>query len=262
MKNIRKSCFETNSSSSHSLVIDHTNTCLTSIAPDADGCIRLPGNSYGWEWEKYTDALSKADYCAAHAENNTSLQEMLRQVIMEQTGAKDVFFGAPSKYGSIDHQSIGTASEAFASDEALRNFIFNPKCILYTGNDNSSPPPNFYDVDKAYTCQLHLEGSPKPFYLTAGESDSPERIEDALRQLFERNRYNRFNAARMGSDEQTAKLFDWPYRPHNEPQPKPVDFDEKTLTVEYLIPTYGRDDGKFTGYGPGTQKVLRWNITT
>ncbi|MDG1950397.1 MAG: hypothetical protein P8J32_06325, partial [bacterium] len=35
----------------------------------------------------------------------------------------------------------------FASKETLRNFIFNMNSVLFTGNDNSSAPINFYVAD-------------------------------------------------------------------------------------------------------------------
>lgn len=145
MKNIRH-LFETNSSSSHSITINNDTNLFTSILPDKDGNITLEGGEFGWEVEKYRDALTKSNYCAVFASGDEKMTEMLKQVISKQTGAKNVIILADtddykSKYSSyIDHQSAryegGACLEAFESEDNLRNFIFNNKSVLYIDNDN------------------------------------------------------------------------------------------------------------------------------
>lgn len=171
-KEIRHGVFETNSSSSHSISIAKGNEefLMDSIIPDEYGHIHLRGGEFGWSWEKFNDALTKANYCAVHASDPANLKrdaahlkEMLVEVIKDQTGASEVVFELSTDWDSpnhsyIDHQSAGVAQEAFASKETLRNFIFNRNSRLFTGNDNTCPPPNFYDVDGLeYKYELVIE---------------------------------------------------------------------------------------------------------
>ena len=130
-KTIRKSTFETNSSSTHSISIDRDTSCLTSISHD--GTITLEGGEFGWEREEYTGALAKANYCALDTIDCPVQKQMLIEVLKEHTGAKEIIFKLE---GYIDHQSLGTTESAFEDKETLRLFIFNPRSTLETSNDN------------------------------------------------------------------------------------------------------------------------------
>lgn len=137
MKHIRKSVFETNSSSSHSITINSSATNYTSISPDADGIITIDtkGYDFGWGYEDYNDFHSKACYCAIDQQNTESNLVMLQKVIMEHTGAKEVKLRIdPNSY--IDHQSYGTSSDAFESEQTLKDFLFSKNSILIIDNDN------------------------------------------------------------------------------------------------------------------------------
>jgi hypothetical protein len=141
---IRKGVFETNSSSSHSIAIatEDKEFVLDTIYPDQNGVIRIEGDEYGWEWFKHNDAGSKASYSAQSFANDDYQLDVLKEVIMEQTGATDVVFVGLND-GYIDHDSYGIVPK---SKEELRNFIFNKNSWLFGGNDNSSPDPTFYHV--------------------------------------------------------------------------------------------------------------------
>lgn len=141
MKKVRKGIFETNSSSSHSIHIDSDVSLMdTSMIPNEDGVIYISSGEYGWEWGKLTSAHEKASYC--YTDNGDT--DMIKKVIKEQTGAKKVKFRFDDGYSGIDHQSQGNSSEAFKDEDTLRNLIFNPKSIIYTGNDNDEAPLHFY----------------------------------------------------------------------------------------------------------------------
>lgn len=152
-KVIREGVLETNSSSSHAVTLSQSSVSeylLDTILPDRDGIIVLRGGEFGWDFEKYTDARTKANYLVltigymltdriakiASVLEENSLYDDLREVIMEQTGATDVVFDAEDGY--IDHESTNVAKDALVSKEAMYNFIFNKHSILYTGNDNDS----------------------------------------------------------------------------------------------------------------------------
>ena len=64
---------------------------------------------------------------------------MIRRVVKEYSGLEVVFKKTNDKYypfGYIDHQSSGTADEAFESDEALKQFLFSDYSYFMTDNDN------------------------------------------------------------------------------------------------------------------------------
>lgn len=135
MKNIRTNVFETNSSSSHSISISDGDELRDTILPDENGVIHLRGGEFGWEWETYNSAESKANYCAIDCQNDLNMIKMLVEVIKEHTGARDVLFEF-GKYSYIDHQSQGTSYDAFRSKEELRRFLFDRNSYIETGNDN------------------------------------------------------------------------------------------------------------------------------
>ena len=141
MKTIRNNVFETNSSSSHSLCISE-GTLDDMIYPDEEGKIKLVGGEFGWGYEEYNDALTKANYCTVAFLNHESNLEMLKEVIIEHTKCEEVvilaeLYNYRSLYNSyIDHQSIGEAADNIHSKEDLKNFIFNSNSKLIIDNDN------------------------------------------------------------------------------------------------------------------------------
>jgi hypothetical protein len=114
-----------------------------SLHIDDDGVCRIHGGKFGWEFYKFYDAASKVSYAMVWALDygKEEHREMLKKVIKEETGAKEVEFVEDSSdtynsHGYIDHQSDGVAADAFESGEILRAFIFNRNSVLETGNDN------------------------------------------------------------------------------------------------------------------------------
>jgi len=189
MLKIRKNVFETNSSSSHSISISNDKTQLyESISPDENGEITIVGGEFGWEYVAYFDSITKANYCAIDCESHSLNLAMLEEVLLEHTGAKKIIFDIN---GYVDHQSIGTSREAFDSKEKLKDFIFNPASVLFTGNDNSSPPPNFYDNPNAI---YRYEGKIESISNSVKFETKPhgEALEKGITNLFysDDNRYD------------------------------------------------------------------------
>jgi hypothetical protein len=168
-KLVRTGVFECNSSSSHSIALagEDKQFILDTIYPDQYGIIRVTGGEYGWEWEKYNDAVTKLSY----AYQSNVDEDFLREVVMDQTGATNVIFDAKSKEnGYVDHQSYGTGNQACKTKETARDFIFNKNSWLFTGNDNGTPDPTFYHVPEfkdgkmvtpEYKYELSIEGIEK-----------------------------------------------------------------------------------------------------
>jgi hypothetical protein len=146
----RQAVFETNSSSTHSLSISSSSTDLLDTLPlNEQGEVVLNGGQFGWEVEDYSDASTKASYAAIYVsewsgEKSAEFKEVLDTVIKQQTGCSNVVYDLstdwshPRETSYIDHQSVegGQLDYLFEDPELLRQFIFNPRSILHTDNDN------------------------------------------------------------------------------------------------------------------------------
>lgn len=284
MKNIRNNVFETNSSSTHSISIAPTVAGLYDTLPvDSNGKIRLVGGEFGWEWAKFNDPYTKANYAAVFAHEGTpQMVDMLVNVIKEHTGAKEVEFGFTTELRSsldaakpgednsvklpwayIDHQSGyregGDAMKAFDTPKTLKDFIFNPDSWLFTGNDNSGAPSNFYDVEFGieYTHQLEMEGSDLVEKFQEYPSDEAlqealERVSDGHSIYAEGERYNyddKFKLCRWEKDVETGKEIS--------------SFDsikEGYLTFYKTEWVYAEDDRKFLGVRVKDSRKLPFKI--
>lgn len=146
----RNGVFETNSSSTHSITISaiNSNDILDVLSLNEDGNVVLNGGEFGWEYENYSDAETKASYMAIYAsewsgEKREEHIEIIKSVIKDQTGCNDVIFNFSSDYNGtnwsyIDHQSVEDRDYdyLFESPNQLKDFIFNKNSTLYTDNDN------------------------------------------------------------------------------------------------------------------------------
>lgn len=134
MKKIRNKVFETNSSSSHSITIDNTTQLIDLSLENESGVILIESKNFGWEWEKYNDAYTKAQYLIADNKINLVLKAIenrtLCSVGIKLENPNTEIVGYPNF--SIDHQSIGTTWE-LDTLEKVDNFIFNKNCWLFTG---------------------------------------------------------------------------------------------------------------------------------
>lgn len=225
MKKIRKGIFETNSSSSHSLHIDDKVEVYDTIYPDENGKITLKGGEFGWQWEKYNDALTKANYAAISSSGVDF--NLLEKVIKNHTGAKKVeYIGNDTwnsgNYSYIDHDSCGLMSE-LNDEKSLKNFLFNPRCWLFLGNDNQYSPPYFYDVNEVeYTHKIIVKGTPLNLELKVDEYPEGESLAKKLDRLMDKIYYDKYldkwyEGQYMSSD----KLFEYGYN----------SFDEKLKTI-------------------------------
>lgn len=174
-KIIRSNVFETNSSSCHSISIQKCEATLYSrLYPNEDGLIELIGGEFGWGYDKYTDALTKANYVAVAialleksandfntadeerkkvfnyyslpefgAKNYLAAKMIFEKVIRNQTGAEVIYnFSVDDwqhpNHSYIDHQSFEDAKDGewLLNEEEVFNFIFSPESELVIDNDN------------------------------------------------------------------------------------------------------------------------------
>lgn len=158
---VRNGLPETNSSSTHSLVISdepfNYDARTSNLRVDPDGVLRLMNTigSFGWGWEKYNDSYTKALYVAAFADNDPNIKKLLVKALKDVTGAKSVEFSWNKKGGldsdapTIDHQSYQDMFILICeTSDTIKDFIFNDKSWLFTGNDNSEEPDGFREIEE------------------------------------------------------------------------------------------------------------------
>ena len=166
MKTIRLNCFETNSSSSHSLCIKARNGLRDSYltVDDIDNHVHVEFGEFGWGYEKTSDQYDKLSYLitmVVETESNDckSIQDLyktegfnsINEIIKEYCKCDgiiiDSIVGQASwneNYldhdGYIDHQSCEDYStlQQFLDDWGItiEQFIFNSDIKLIIDNDN------------------------------------------------------------------------------------------------------------------------------
>ena len=148
---IRKGVFETNSSSTHSIIIAREGT------EPLDQVVFSIGE-YGWECEKYHDVNSKASYfyTAACACLRRDVADEI-SAMLSPYGIECIFYIKPvfvtyhsdtygdSNYldnGYIDHdmEAIDFVKGLLEDASQLIDFLFNDKSYVETGNDNDEEP--------------------------------------------------------------------------------------------------------------------------
>ena len=163
MKQIRKNIFETNSSSTHAIVIPRQAEITIPKLPKK---LELDAEYFGWEKDTHDDWRTKLSYLVAAinctwrgdiskkdlnqvTENYyTTLREYLKDL-----GVEEFEF---NKASCIDHgYECGEFVEFVLSDPSrFHRYLFSQKSIIMTGNDNDDDAkvgflvgdPNKYDV--------------------------------------------------------------------------------------------------------------------
>lgn len=142
---VRQGVFETNSSSSHSISIKIKPFKKdNSLMSDFEDTITIETGEFGWGWDKYNDAYTKASYFLTYYFDNEDKKDMLIRVISKNCPCNTIKF-VNDEYSYIDHQSWDILDEIHTEEE-LENFIFNKNSWLFIGNDNDDPPNGFYNV--------------------------------------------------------------------------------------------------------------------
>ena len=148
MINIRKSLFETNSSSTHAMCIAKDNDELC-IPEELD----FSAGEFGWDERFYYTTEEKASYlytallCTYMYTRGQKELENIKNHIYELLGKHgcEATFTEPTKssWGGydfyIDHSDeLDTfVNKITKSDRALLRFLFSPDSFVVTGNDNS-----------------------------------------------------------------------------------------------------------------------------
>lgn len=137
---VRHGVFETNSSSTHSIVI--SKKAVTELPKSIEFC----QGDYGWEFEQY----SLPNYLYTAICNRDEYIEKLKSVLDKH----NIEYTFDDSYdGYIDHESeLEDFLEAVFSDEDLLLRCLFGDSVVYTGNDNSG-----YAEDEADGCMIARE---------------------------------------------------------------------------------------------------------
>ena len=158
---IRLNLPETNSSSSHSLVIGYDNhlkskeDVLRELESHIDdsGILRISSAEFGWDSGKFNTTYEKLQYlmaiscsyfgCNDDEENfsdKVKVQKLLgivERIVKRYTGLKEVKFD--TSLSGVDHQSVCLYGEIMESNTSIRQFLFSNQSWVFLGNDNSGP---------------------------------------------------------------------------------------------------------------------------
>lgn len=136
MTTIRKSIFETNSSSTHSVSIFPLETDVP-VNELVDHII-LGVGEYGWGVDHFHDTFTKLDYLAVEIEDeDDDTWKFLMNVVKKYYPNITFTLAEKRTKGYIDHQSYGIVWDEIGYDEqTLINYLFNSKSELKISNDN------------------------------------------------------------------------------------------------------------------------------
>ena len=169
MIKIRRSTFETNSSSMHSLSIEG-NTPDYSYVIDEKGIINTEFGEFGWEVMDYNDPMTKLSYIltmVAEIYEPATEDEFyenddfkkIEEEVCAGTGALGIRIVNPGfetengynfHKGYIDHQScdFSNIDEFLRSNGVtLKDYLFNSGVIVHTDNDNRFDDYDFHYYD-------------------------------------------------------------------------------------------------------------------
>jgi hypothetical protein len=167
-RQVRRSVFETNSSSTHSICIAKDTEL---IIPKV---VHFSFGEFGWEYDSLSSVQSKASYLYtglvgnSRLEDANSIMETLRKKGIEVTAeipeyntgsyvddGKTVEYTHCVNGGYVDHSDelVEFLDDICASEEKLMSFLFSPLSFILTGNDNSDSDVSIrvdYDHDSYY----------------------------------------------------------------------------------------------------------------
>lgn len=185
-RKIRLNLPETNSSSSHSLVIGYDNhlkskeDVLRELESHIDdsGILRISGAEFGWDSGKFNTTYEKLQYLMAIScsyygygtddekgfSDRVKVQKLLgivERIVKRYTGLREVKFDI--SLSGVDHQSVYLYREIMESNTSIRQFLFSNQSWVFLGNDNSGPELGEHEMsNEEYQYGLltvHIPGS-------------------------------------------------------------------------------------------------------
>jgi len=170
-RQIRKSVFETNSSSIHSIIISNDFPTKSEIPSVLHFC----RDEFGWEWAIYNNCAKKANYlyeCLIDLYydwkdgSKTKLEQVCNQIkdALSMYGIECDFEEVTAKNwddGYVDHgEENKELVEYLLSDpKNLIRFLFNYDSCISTGNDNDWYDDEYFGMPKYYDGIRFIKGN-------------------------------------------------------------------------------------------------------
>lgn len=188
-RQIRQSVFETNSSSTHTISISMSDEYKSVLEKMSGEGIAFTSGQFGWEYDIYGDTWDKASYLwTGIIKSYCFTKEQVEKIkdniktVLGRYGIVPTF--EPYKENSYE-ENDGTVThyltfESFAyvdhseglwewldslfpndgediDEELFLEYLFNPNSCVFTGNDNSSAPDEYFEKTKAYDTTNNIE---------------------------------------------------------------------------------------------------------
>lgn len=150
-KQVRKCIFETNSSSTHSIVVGNNGEDIYSGLP---GVLEFHGGEFGWEHRLYTDTQTKADYLFTsllYMDDPYVWMERIKEILgkwdveavfdeLEEKQYSDgsVYYEVKGAFCYVDHGggNIDFVKKVCDDEANLMNYLFSEGSYIETSNDN------------------------------------------------------------------------------------------------------------------------------
>lgn len=139
MKVIRNGVFETNSSSTHSIILTEGKT-----RPGLS--VNFAIGEFGWEWRKLASTDEKASYLYTlscellHRDTYQDFYNVLTKYGVECSCSEPAKFDTYLENGYVDHATDGETKEfveiMMNHEKSLIKFLFSDESFIVTGNDN------------------------------------------------------------------------------------------------------------------------------
>ena len=155
-RQIRQSCFETNSSSTHAICI-----APSSIQYNIPSSVEFGFGEFGWSFDKLSSRQERANYlytCLAYVEDWNKIKEYLNFIAdtLHRNGVTDITFEnfeisiydeygtiysyiRPTDYSYVDHgdDALDFVNAVCTNESLLLDYLFSDRSFILTGNDNS-----------------------------------------------------------------------------------------------------------------------------
>lgn len=144
MRTIFRRCYESNSSSSHSISLDETfiynekntpNNLKQIYNPKNLKSISFEGGEFGWGIDRYNEFYTKANYVAQYiiSYENKFVKNLFETVLNYYLDYTEFDYSGVKGY--IDHQSFDVLPDSIACKSDMVAFLFG-NSTLYIDNDN------------------------------------------------------------------------------------------------------------------------------
>lgn len=154
-KQIRKQIFETNSSSTHSIVVGNKGEDVYAGLPKR---LEFHGDEFGWEHRLYTDTQTKANYLFTSLKYTDTPHEYVErikstlakwgieatfeEIVEKRYSSGGVYYEIAGDYSYVDHggENKDLVKELCEDEAKLMNYLFSDGSYVETSNDNSDYP--------------------------------------------------------------------------------------------------------------------------